>query len=90
MIIGSVEHYFFYVNKFYVDYLHEIMFLPNEKSRGGQLSDAKNQVNKQLNKERIHIAHPIGGIKRHDILFCISRIRDIDCYDKILANCAGL
>ncbi|NJC26117.1 HARBI1 family protein [Neolewinella antarctica] len=75
---------------FATDYREATTFIPFKKPKGDDLTDEQKESNKALARERIYVEHSIGGIKWFDILSTVSRIHDIDLYDKVLASCAGL
>jgi len=72
------------------DYPNSIPFIPQKKPRKNELTEEQKLSNKELAKQRITVEHTIGGIKRYDILSNVSRIHDIELYDKMTGTCAGI
>ncbi len=65
-------------------------YIPAKKPRGGELTEAQKESNRQLAKVRIKVEHAIGGMKRFDIMSNTCRIHDFDIFNTVTGTCAGL
>ena len=64
--------------------------IPNKKPKGGELTVAQKQENKEISRERIKVEHSLAGLKRFRILSDRLRMHDIKLYNEIIGVCAGL
>lgn len=61
-----------------------------KKGQNNELSEDQKAYNKEAGKQRIHVEHSIGGMKRYRILCHRNRIKNVRQIDQIVGICAGL
>jgi DDE superfamily endonuclease len=64
--------------------------LPHKKPGKQELTMLQKLENRVFARERVKVAHAIGGMKRYRILSDRLRLHDIGLYDDLLEVCAGL
>ena len=65
-------------------------FQPKKKPRGGELTAAEKERNRDISSERIPVEHHIGGIKRSRIVYDTYRNRKDDYVDLVMETACGL
>lgn len=72
------------------EYACKALSIPHKKPKKQELSALEKLENRSFAKERVHVEHAIGGMKRYRILSDRLRLHDFDLYDVVLEVCAGL
>jgi len=65
-------------------------FQPKKKPRGGELTAAEKERNRDISSQRIPVEHHIGGIKRSHIVHDTYRNRKDDYVDLVMETACGL
>ncbi|WP_434685449.1 transposase family protein [Pseudanabaena minima] len=63
---------------------------PKKKPRGGELTDAEKERNRQISKQRIVVEHHIVGVKRSRIVHDTFRNRKLNYDDVVMETSCGL
>jgi hypothetical protein len=63
---------------------------PKKKPRGGELTDAEKECNREISKQRIVVEHHIGGVKRSRIVHDTFRNRKEKYVDTVMETSCGL
>ena len=69
---------------------HVTIFQPKKKPRGGELTAAEKERNREISSQRIPVEHHIGGIKRSRIVHDTFRNRKDDFVDIVMETACGL
>jgi len=67
-----------------------IILQPKKKPRGGELTDAEKERNREISKQRIVVEHHIGGVKRSRIVHDTFRNRKLNYGDVVMETSCGL
>lgn len=65
-------------------------FQPKKKPRGGELTAAEKEQNRDISSQRIPVEHHIGGVKRSRIVQNTFRNRKDDYIDLVMETACGL
>lgn len=63
---------------------------PKKKPRGGELTPAEKEVNRELSSQRVVVEHHLGGVKRSRIVHDTFRNRKKDYVDSVMETACGL
>lgn len=69
---------------------YDAIHLPHKKPRGGQLSEAQKQENRQLSQSRVVCENAFAGVKRYNAVSQTYRNRTKDFDDRLMLTSAGL
>lgn len=80
---------------FLTDYKFDKASIPHKRKRAkkgqsNELTDEQKAYNKEVGKQRIHVEHSIGGMKRYRILCHRNRLKNVEQINQIVGICAGL
>ncbi|MDJ0589869.1 MAG: transposase family protein [Pleurocapsa sp. MO_226.B13] len=65
-------------------------FQPKNKPRGGELTAAEKERNREISSQRILVEHHIGSVKRSNIVHQTFRNRKDDYVDLVMETASGL
>jgi hypothetical protein len=65
-------------------------FQPKKKPRGGELTPAQKERNREISSQRIAVEHHLGGVKRSRIVHDTFRNRKEDYIDVVMETACGL